>query len=96
MSDQKTKIRLLNEFEVKNVELFNLLSERRIMVGAIDHITERIEFSVEYNEETRVTYRKAMIRDETRDYRRERDLLNEQIEILRNEMFLIKERVSLS
>lgn len=90
------KSRAINIFETKNIELYELLSERRIFNDAIDHITKLIEVSPEYVEETRVTYKKAMIRDETRNYRRTRDLISEEIEIKRNELFILKERISLS
>jgi hypothetical protein len=86
----------INIYESKNRELYVLLSERRIFNDAIDHTIELIEVTPEYVEETRVTYKKNMVRDATREYRRNRDLLTEEIEIKRNEMFVLKERISLS
>jgi|PlaIllAssembly_1097288.scaffolds.fasta_scaffold06540_5 hypothetical protein len=93
MSVEKTK--MLENFESKNVELFNLLTEKRVMNDAIDYTNIYIENSVEYNEEERITYKKAMLRDGTRVYRRERDLIVEELELLRNEMFILKERITL-
>lgn len=86
----------INIFENKNVELYRLFANKRVFNDAIDETTRLIEVSPEYVEEERVTYKKNMIRDATRDYRRERDFISEEIEIKRNELFILKERISLS
>lgn len=93
MINKQTAINIL---ENKNVELYRLFSDKRVFNDAIDETTRLIEVSPEYVEEARVTYKKNMIRDATRDYRRARDLIMEEIEIKRNEVFILKERISLS
>jgi hypothetical protein len=92
LNKQKT----LNILEDKNRELYELFSEKRIFNGAIDHTIVLMENSPEYVEEKRVTYKKQLVRDATRKYRRELELIKEEIELKRTEVFILKERASLS
>lgn len=91
MSNKKQKF--LNELSSMNMELYELRTARRMFQAAIDEQIKFTESSPEYVEEGRVTYKKALISAATRDYRRGLDNVLEDREILRTDMFIMKERV---